>query len=143
MSTETTTITSPDAPSELAMAQAHAAEVRTELEAQRTLFNAGIIDLDAGLALVKQRLAAASAPHLSAIITELCDSHPALFRAASNPVRTDPPRTDPPRAPSTTLSPSTTPNTRAELEHAADIARTTGSPRSLIDYLRLRRSAAD
>lgn len=57
-----------------------------------------------------------------------------------------PPPPDPsvaPAAPSTTLAPTPEPDPRIDLRRAAAEARDRGDARSLMNYLRLRRSAAD
>jgi hypothetical protein len=138
MSTEAPPIAPPsetDPAAELAAARTLAAEVRLERDAQQALFAAGILDLETGVALVKQRIAAApdpaAAPDIAAIVKSIRTAKPALFKPA------------PARTPSATLAPAPTADPRTDLARAADAARSTGDARSLMSYLRLKRAAAD
>lgn len=124
---------------DLTEARRIAAEVRQEQAAQQALHEAGVIDLEAGLLLVKQRLAkeGTDAPDLSSTIAGIRKAKPALFRPPSGTsgvvAR---------HAPSPAALPAIAEEPGDALRQVASHAQQTGDRRSLLEYLRLRRGRA-
>lgn len=122
---------------DLAEARRIATEVRQEQAAQQALHEAGVIDLEAGLLLVKQRMADADSPDVPATVAAIRKAKPALFRPPSSASGVTPRR-----APSPAALPALADEPGDALRQVASHAQQTGDRRSLLEYLRLRRARA-
>lgn len=102
--------------------------------AARALHDAGIIDLDAGLALIEHALEqpAFDAP---AAVGQLKRLKPALFRAAAG----SPHATGVRVAPSATMAPASPTDHRHEITRAAQRAAASGDRNALLTYMRAKR----
>lgn len=104
--------------------------------AARALHAAGIIDLDAGLALLEHALEAPTFD-ASQAVGQLRNLKPALFRAPALPA----PRPSRP-SPSATMAPAAPDDPRHALVSAAHRAALSGDRNAVLTYLRAKRALA-